>query len=191
MDAETGELHPAVSEGQRAGDIQLGGTNLLHLLDQAGGLLPSIDPMDTADEICRRYNSLWAELTGTEVLDVAEWHRLDSRIRRLNKLGFDVAELQIQRNAGERRVVVQPKVVDSGYHQRKLLRLTGLDVEENQARRLLNDLGYSARTSPIPQVSATRRSPGTAGCPKSFQTTVAAVRRAAPARAGPASSTRC
>jgi Domain of unknown function (DUF4032)/Lipopolysaccharide kinase (Kdo/WaaP) family len=143
VDAETGELHPAVSKGQRAGDIELARTNILgDLLDlEAGGLLhPSIDPMDTADEICRRYNSLWAELTGTEVLDVAEWHRLDSRIRRLNKLGFDVAELQIQRNAGERRVVVQPKVVDSGYHQRKLLRLTGLDVEENQARRLLNDL---------------------------------------------------
>jgi tRNA A-37 threonylcarbamoyl transferase component Bud32 len=143
VDAETGELHPAVSEGQRAHDIELARTNILgDLLDlEAGGLLhPSIDPIDTADEICQRYNGLWAELTGPEVLDVAEWHRLDSRIRRLNKLGFDVAELQIQRNAGERRVVVQPKVVDSGYHQRKLFRLTGLDVGENQARRLLNDL---------------------------------------------------
>ena len=33
-----------------------------------------------------------------------------------------------------------PKVVDVGHHSRRLLRLTGLDVEENQARRLLNDL---------------------------------------------------
>lgn len=33
-----------------------------------------------------------------------------------------------------------PKVVDAGHHQRQLLRLTGLDAEENQARRLLNDL---------------------------------------------------
>ena len=33
-----------------------------------------------------------------------------------------------------------PKVVDAGHHARRLLRLTGLDVEENQARRLLNDL---------------------------------------------------
>ena len=38
------------------------------------------------------------------------------------------------------RVNIQPKVVDAGHHQRRLLRLTGLDVEENQARRLLNDL---------------------------------------------------
>jgi hypothetical protein len=143
VDAETGELHPSVSEGQRTQDIEIARTNILgDLLDlEAGDLLhPAIDPVETADEICRRYSGLWSELTGPEVLDVAEWHRVDSRIRRLNNLGFDVAELQIQHDAGERRAVVRPKVVDAGYHQRRLLRLTGLDVEENQARRLLNDL---------------------------------------------------
>ena len=35
---------------------------------------------------------------------------------------------------------IRPKVVDAGHHTRRLLRLTGLDVEENQARALLNDL---------------------------------------------------
>ena len=35
--------------------------------------------------------------------------------------------------------------MDAGHHSRRLLRLTGLDVEENQARRLLNDLdAYTA-----------------------------------------------
>src|SRR5690606_10577082 len=44
-------------------------------------------------------------------------------------------------------VRIQPKVVDAGHHSRRLMRLTGLDVEENQARRLLNDLdGYRAAT---------------------------------------------
>src|SRR5690606_14815683 len=34
---------------------------------------------------------------------------------------------------------------DAGHHQRRLLRLTGLDAQENQARRLLNDLdSYAA-----------------------------------------------
>ena len=37
-------------------------------------------------------------------------------------------------------ITVAPKVVDAGHHSRRLIRLTGLDVEENQARRLLNDL---------------------------------------------------
>jgi hypothetical protein len=43
-------------------------------------------------------------------------------------------------------VRIQPKVVDAGHHQRRLLRLTGLDAEENQARRLLNDLDSYAAT---------------------------------------------
>jgi hypothetical protein len=41
---------------------------------------------------------------------------------------------------GGRTYRMQPKVVDAGHHSRRLLRLSGLDVEENQARRLLNDL---------------------------------------------------
>ena len=45
-------------------------------------------------------------------------------------------------------VHLQPKVVDAGHHSRRLLRLTGLDVRENQARRLLNDLdSYRAATN--------------------------------------------
>ena len=31
-------------------------------------------------------------------------------------------------------------MVDAGHHQRRLLRLTGIDAQENQARRLLNDM---------------------------------------------------
>ena len=69
----------------------------------------------------------------------------DERIRRLNDLGFDVAELTIITDIDGRTVQLEPKVVDSGHHSRRLLRLTGLDVEENQARRLLNDLdAYTA-----------------------------------------------
>ncbi len=74
-------------------------------------------------------------------------HRLDSRIRRLNELGFDVAEIDIITDWDGSQVRIQPKVVDAGHHSRRLLRLTGLDVEENQARRLLNDLdSYAAST---------------------------------------------
>ncbi len=38
-------------------------------------------------------------------------------------------------------------MVDAGHHSRRLFRLTGLDVQDNQARRLLNDLdSYVAAT---------------------------------------------
>jgi hypothetical protein len=48
-------------------------------------------------------------------------------------------------------VRVTPKVVDPGHHSRRLLRLTGLDVQENQARRLLNDLDAFRAALAIPE----------------------------------------
>ncbi len=61
-------------------------------------------------------------------------------MQRLNALGFDIEELAIKTDESGTTVRIQPKVVDAGHHQRRLLRLTGLDAGENQARRLLNDL---------------------------------------------------
>ena len=48
--------------------------------------------------------------------------------------------MQIEHSSNGDTVTFVPKVVDAGHHQRQLLRLTGLDTEENQARRLLSDL---------------------------------------------------
>ena len=45
---------------------------------------------------------------------------------------------------------MRPKVVDAGHHTRRLLRLTGLDAEENQARQLLNDLDAYRAESDLP-----------------------------------------
>ncbi|WP_179155304.1 DUF4032 domain-containing protein [Microbispora sp. GKU 823] len=143
VDAETGELHPAISEGQRAHDIDVAHVNIYgEMLDlEAGGLLhPTIDPLAFAEQLVERYHRLWDELTEDEIIEEVDWHRVDQRVRRLNSLGFDVAEMMVRRKAGTSRLIVRPKVVDAGHHQRRLLRLTGLDVEENQARRLLNDL---------------------------------------------------
>ncbi|WP_328988597.1 DUF4032 domain-containing protein [Kribbella sp. NBC_01245] len=150
VDAETGELHQDISDGQRAHDLYTAEINLFGELSdlEAGGLLDeSIDPMETIQSINDRYEALWSELTAPEEFHTDELHRLDSRIRRLNELGFDVAEIDIITDWDGSQVRIQPKVVDAGHHSRRLLRLTGLDVEENQARRLLNDLdSYAAST---------------------------------------------
>ena len=143
VDAETGELHDRLSNGQRGYDVDLARTNIAgELLDlQAGGLLhDDVDPVEIADQVVARYDALWAELLAEETFDTGERYRIDQRIRRLNELGFDVAELTIVTDFDGRTVRLEPKVVDAGHHTRRLLRLTGLDVEENQARRLLNDL---------------------------------------------------
>ena len=115
---------------------------------EAGGLLQEErDPVAVSARIVTRYRELWAELTSAELIDDGERWRVDDRIRRLNALGFDVDELAITTDIDGTSIRIQPKVVDSGHHSRRLLRLTGLDVRENQARRLLNDLDtYTAAT---------------------------------------------
>lgn len=148
VDAETGELHPELSEGQRNYDLSVAYENLYgELLDlQAGELLDdSVDPDEIVERVRCRYEALWHELTGSEEFSVNEMWRIEQRIERLNELGFDVDELDIVTDWDGATVRLQPRVVEADHHSRELQSLTGLDVEENQARRLLNDLAsYTA-----------------------------------------------
>jgi hypothetical protein len=58
---------------------------------------------------------------------------------------------------------VTPALVEEGHHSRELRRLTGLEVQENQARRLLNDIAafgaFLARVEgrPAPQAIVAAR----------------------------------
>ncbi|HYJ75031.1 MAG TPA: DUF4032 domain-containing protein [Kineosporiaceae bacterium] len=143
VDAETGEFHNTLSPGQREYDLELARINIAgELLDlQAGGILDeTMDPLAVSDVITERYHSLWTELTVPESFERGDRWRVDARIRRLNDLGFDVGELTIATDVDGTSVQIEPKVVDAGHHSRRLLRLTGIDAGENQARRLLNDL---------------------------------------------------
>jgi hypothetical protein len=155
VDAETGKLSDhALSDGQRENDLEIGRINIAgELLDlQAGGRLDDdIDPVAVADRIVESYRTLWTELTASESFPESERWRVARRVERLNDLGFDIEELSITRDETGARVRIQPKVVDAGHHSRRLLRLTGLDAGENQARRLLNDLdAYRDRASGTP-----------------------------------------
>ncbi|MCQ8827781.1 DUF4032 domain-containing protein [Streptomyces malaysiensis] len=143
VDAETGQLQPRLTSGQREYDVEVARVNIageLMDLEASGSLHPSVDPVLFGQAIVERYCELWHELTRESVYPLARRHAIDQRVRRLNDLGFDVAEMQIERSPDGDTVTFVPKVVDAGHHQRQLLRLTGLDAEENQARSLLNDL---------------------------------------------------
>ncbi len=150
VDAETGQFFPALSDGQREHDLEIARVNIAgELLDlQAGDRLDEgLDPIEVAQGIVDKYHSLWEELTAPERFDESERWRINQRVERLNELGFDIEEMSIRTDETGTTVVLQPKVVDAGHHSRRLLRLTGLDVEENQARRLLNDLdAFRARS---------------------------------------------
>ncbi|GAA1403170.1 DUF4032 domain-containing protein [Oerskovia paurometabola] len=143
VDAETGDLHRELSPGQRNYDVDLARTNIIgELMDLSAGELldEDIDEILVGDALVARYNELWDALTNAETFASDERWRVAARIDRLNNLGFDVGELAITTDIDGTTVQIQPKVVDAGHHARRLLRLTGLDVQENQARRLLNDL---------------------------------------------------
>jgi hypothetical protein len=97
------------------------------------------------ERIQRRYDELWTALTGVEEFGTADTWRIEQRIAVLNELGFDIEELDIVTDWDGSSVRIRPAVVEAGHHRRRLQGLTGLDVEEQQARRLLNDLdAYTA-----------------------------------------------
>jgi Domain of unknown function (DUF4032)/Lipopolysaccharide kinase (Kdo/WaaP) family len=144
VDAETSERHPSLTTGQRNYDLELAEERVYgELLDlQAGELLsPDVDPLEIAAELPRRYARLWDELTREELLTQDDQRfRMAQRLRRLNELGFDVDEVELISTPEGNRLKLRTKVAESGYHSRKLFLRTGLAAEENQARRLLNDI---------------------------------------------------
>ena len=154
VDAETGEMRPQLSDGQRQQDLDIAETNLAgELLDlQMSGLLSEeVDPLATAVSVIDRYERLWAELTQPQTLGDDEWWRIEQRLRRLNDLGYDVAQIQINEKDGDPHVLVQTQVVEAGHHRRRMLALTGLNMQENQARRILNDLDTYRSRAVMPE----------------------------------------
>ena len=143
VDAETGELHGQLSDGQRLYDLDIAQTNIVGELldvDAEVGLPPDLDPDETGAEIVRRYTALWHELTRVETFGPDERFKLDERLHRLNELGYDVDEILLDATPTGYQLRLDPHVFEPGHHRHRLLRLTGLDAQENQARRMLNDI---------------------------------------------------
>ncbi|MFZ0178477.1 MAG: DUF4032 domain-containing protein [Candidatus Dormiibacterota bacterium] len=178
VDTETGELHPQLSDGQRNQDVMVAEENIAgELLDiTAEGLVHRMDPLGAAEELRRRYDGLWSELTQEVAFAPDQRYRIEERLQRLNVLGFDVDEVEVLAQGGEYRMRLQPRVVEPGHHIRTLRALTGLEVQENQARRLLGDLARyrteleASAGAPVSERVAARRWLG-----EVFEPTVAAV----------------
>ena len=167
VDAETGELHPSLSDGQRLHDLAIAEENVageLADVEAELGREGELHPEETASELVARYESLWDELMREEVFGDDTRYKIDERLHRLNELGFDVEELElVAGDDGGYRLRLNPRVVEPGHHRRRLHALTGLMAQENQARRLLNDLArYRAELDragkrPVPETVAVHR----------------------------------
>jgi hypothetical protein len=180
VDTETGELHQEISRGQRQMDVSLAIEKCageLFDLQAAGVLAASFDVFELGEELQQRYDELWDELTSDEVFADDERYRIYERLRRINELGYDVDELElVQDEPGVTRMKLRTSVLEPGRYRRLLRSLTGLDVQDNQARRLLNDIhNYGAwlqqeEGRPLPDAMVAHR-----WLEASFEPTVAAV----------------
>ena len=143
VDAETSELHPSLSDGQRAYDLEVLVENVAFGLADLAAMQErddlADDAMAAAATVQDRYCALWDELTAEVEVGVGERYEIAARVRRLNDLGFAVAEIQLEPgNPG--RVRMHAAVTNRRFHAGELERLTGLRALEGQARLLLNDL---------------------------------------------------
>jgi Domain of unknown function (DUF4032)/Lipopolysaccharide kinase (Kdo/WaaP) family len=144
VDAETGKIHPSrPSQGQRSYDLDQAMENIggeLMDLHEARPLPEGVDPLEVGEDLRRRYDRLWDLLTREEVIPANDRHRIAQRTRKLEELGFEVAELVLRPEGDGQRVRVIPRVVEPGHYERVLEQLTGISADAHQARRLLGDM---------------------------------------------------
>jgi len=152
VDAETSEVHPSLTDGQRALDLGILVENVAgDLVDVALETGEGGERMDedvaAAESVADRYRALWEELTHEETFGPDERYKVEARVRRLNELGFAVDELALEPASGDRsRLRLKVAVANRRFHAIELQRLTGLEVGEGQATILLNDLrAYQSR----------------------------------------------
>jgi hypothetical protein len=144
VDAETSEIHRALSDGQRRYDLDIlvenvafGLADLAALQEREDG---AEDAIDAAETVRTRYALLWDEITSEPELSPDDRHAIRARVRAMNELGFAVDEIELVPSAGGGSVRLRVAVANRRFHVRKLERLTGLVALEGQARLLLNDL---------------------------------------------------
>ncbi len=140
VDAETGEFHDRLTDGQREHDLEIVHFNVAAELEDiisSGVELPGVDPIRSSEAVIRRYRRLWAMLKEPQILDPSDRHAVERAMRNLQDLGFAVEEVEIVVDGEKGMLKFSPKLVAAGYHTNRLKELLGIDAEEFQAKRLL------------------------------------------------------
>ena len=143
VDAETSEVHPVLSDGQRAYDLDVLVENVAFGLADLAAFQGRPETMDeqieAAEAVRTRYTLLWEELFRQVEIQPGDRFAIQVHVRRLNDLGFAVGEIELEPGA-EGRVHLRAAVTRRDFHAREMERRTGLVALEGQARLLLNDL---------------------------------------------------
>jgi hypothetical protein len=144
VDAETSEVHPSLSDGQRRYDLEILVENVGYGLADVAMLQGRPDDMDKAitdaESVRDRYLAIWQELHAEPALPAGDRQAIRSQLRRLNELGFAVDEIEIVPADSGSQVRLRAAISNRAFHAHELERLTGIRALEGQARLLLNDL---------------------------------------------------
>jgi hypothetical protein len=79
-------------------------------------------------------------ITREDTINPNEHYRIQERIRALNDLGFSVGDVQLTSVEDGSKLRLRVVVSDRSFHSDQLYDLTGLDVEEMQARKMMNEI---------------------------------------------------
>jgi hypothetical protein len=146
VDAETAEVHPTLSDGQRELDLAIMVENVAGgLYDVAArrneppGAVAQI--ADESHDIADRYTQLWELLHYSPIIGLHDEREISARLRALNEAGFAVDEVRLEAAEGSgEELRMRVAVAGRTFHSQQLKALTGLDVSEGQATIVLNDL---------------------------------------------------
>jgi Domain of unknown function (DUF4032)/Lipopolysaccharide kinase (Kdo/WaaP) family len=165
VDAETSEVHPVLSDGQREYDAEILVENVAFGLADLAAMQGEADPDESiaaAERVRDRYRAVWAELHDEPILRAGDRQAIRARVRRLNDLGYSV-DVALDPSAGRDVVRLRMHVTTRRFHSREIERRTKVRALEGQAQLLLNDLNeYTAwleheAGGPVdPQVAADR-----------------------------------
>jgi len=145
IDAETSELHPSLSNGQRLHDLEIMKENVAgEMADMAALTDNSIEEADLSlgEDITRRYEGLWNELKKDLLISTDEGYQIRERIARLNDLGFSVHDIEIEPTDKGSLIRMHTHIGGRTFNSDKLSELTGVEASENQAKIILGDLNY-------------------------------------------------
>ena len=143
VDAETSEVHPSLSDGQRRFDLDILVENVAFGLADLAAYQERPEDIDAAIEAAEsvrfRYGAVWRELYDQPDLIPGDRREIRARLRRLNDLGFSV-DLEVDPVGPAGTVRLRTSVTTRRYHANELERRTRLRTLEGQARIMLNDL---------------------------------------------------
>jgi len=144
VDAETAEIHPApVPPTLRHHDLEIMEENVSADLSELAALRflsENIPIDDVAAYIRLRYRRLWEEITRDVVISPDERYRIQERIRALNDLGFSVGDVSLNDTTGGSQLHLRVAVTDRSFHRDQLLSLVAVEAEEQQARKMMNEI---------------------------------------------------